>query len=221
MGSTGYLMVNIYYQPGKSVSKPIHRIVATAYIPNPDNKREVNHINGNKHDNRSINLEWATSQENSQHACRTGLTPVRDVATLRRGWEKHRDEIIKKQKERTKGEGNPSSKLKAEEVVLIRNMYQQGLTVTQISKMLNLKRMNVTDVIKGTTWGCVKMDYNPPRWLRGKPVLKMKDGEILARYERIKEAAISINKPLSHSAISACCRGVKKSYLGFQWKYDV
>jgi hypothetical protein len=51
----------------------LHRIIAEYFIPNPDDKAEVNHINGIKTDNRIENLEWATRQENAQHAFRTGL----------------------------------------------------------------------------------------------------------------------------------------------------
>lgn len=59
--------------PGSPVSPLIHREVALAFIPNPEDKLEVNHKNGVKHDNSLENLEWVTQQENLDHARDNGL----------------------------------------------------------------------------------------------------------------------------------------------------
>lgn len=68
----GYCQV-VLNKNGTKSRFQVHRLVATAFIPNPENKSQVNHINGNKVDNRLENLEWVTPSENQIHAIKTGL----------------------------------------------------------------------------------------------------------------------------------------------------
>jgi hypothetical protein len=68
----GYLRVHLR-KTGVSKNLRVHRIVANHFIENPENKPEVNHINGNKTDNRVENLEWVTKSENAIHAYKHGL----------------------------------------------------------------------------------------------------------------------------------------------------
>ena len=70
-----YAILGLVDDNGRSRMKSVHRLVAEAFIENPEKKRTVNHKDGDKHNNVASNLEWATYQENSQHACDTGLNP--------------------------------------------------------------------------------------------------------------------------------------------------
>lgn len=63
----GYYYVDLQYNGYKS-KFPLHRLIATHFLPNSENKRTVNHIDGNKLNNKLSNLEWATDSENIQHA---------------------------------------------------------------------------------------------------------------------------------------------------------
>lgn len=68
----GYYEVNLYKNNNEKRFK-VHRLVAQAFIPNPQGKPQVNHIDGDKSNNRASNLEWVTDKENKAHAWRNGL----------------------------------------------------------------------------------------------------------------------------------------------------
>lgn len=70
--SGGYLIVSLYVNKRYKYLL-VHRVVAITFLPNPDNKPQVNHIDGNKLNNALTNLEWATQEENMQHAWKNGL----------------------------------------------------------------------------------------------------------------------------------------------------
>ena len=86
--NNGYQRVNA--GPRTCPSRLVHRLMADTWIDNPNHYEEVNHINGDKDDNRVENLEWVTRSQNIRHAFRTGLkkhtggrkaTPIRIVET--------------------------------------------------------------------------------------------------------------------------------------------
>ncbi len=67
-----YLKVNFRWRGGKK-TEFVHRLVATAFVPNLENKPQINHKDGNKLNNHFTNLEWCTPQENYDHAVNMGL----------------------------------------------------------------------------------------------------------------------------------------------------
>lgn len=72
VSSKGYVYVQLFIKDVRH-NVSVHHAVASAFIPNPENKKTVNHIDGNKLNNHLTNLEWATYSENLKHAHATGL----------------------------------------------------------------------------------------------------------------------------------------------------
>ena len=79
----GYERVRLSYH-NKRASAKVHRLVAVAFISNPDQKPQVNHIDGNKKNNAVDNLEWSTNSENQIHAFKYGLNYVTGRAGRKR-----------------------------------------------------------------------------------------------------------------------------------------
>lgn len=130
-GSKGYLSVNLIYYTRKFKTKRVHRLVAEAFIPNPDNKPQVNHINGIKTDNRVENLEWCTASENMKHAFNTGLRKYKYF---------HR-------------------KLSIDDVIKIKRLLKKGLTQHKIADMFNVSNSLIHSISKGHRWYKKNSEY--------------------------------------------------------------
>lgn len=120
----GYVMVRF-----KNKSYLVHRLVALAFIPNLENKPEVNHKDGNKKSNIIGNLEWSTPKENTNHAWNNNLASTRI------------------------GEDSNFSKLKEGDVLKIRELFNTGeYTITKISKIYNVSKPTISDIVKRKSW---------------------------------------------------------------------
>lgn len=120
---TGYMYVDLC-KDGKIKKFTVHRLVALTLIPNPENKPQVNHINGIKTDNRPENLEWCTRSENQKHSIKIGLRT-------------------------TNGEKNSQSKLTEKDVLYIRNSNERGCI---LAKKFNISQPTICDIKKKRSW---------------------------------------------------------------------
>jgi hypothetical protein len=123
----GYLKVILSFN-GIRKSYSIHRLVALAFIPNLENKPQVNHIDGDKKNNYIDNLEWATNGENQKHAFSNGLQSNR------------------------KGENNSSSKLKDSIVLDIIELYKTGYSQRELAKIYSVSKTAISNIVTGKSW---------------------------------------------------------------------
>ena len=126
----GYLLCCLR-QAGKSKMHKVHRLVALTFIPNPENKPQVNHIDGNKLNNHIDNLEWASAKENINHAWNSGLSKS------------------------ISGSARTDSKLTEEDVLYIRTNYipkSPDFGGRALAKKFNVVPSVISNVVKGKTY---------------------------------------------------------------------
>lgn len=91
--SHGYKVVTLF-KDGSRRSFKVHRLVASAFIPNPQGKQQINHINSVRHDNRVSNLEWVSPHENSKHAFLFGKGKIAQKAATEAAAKKNKRPIV-------------------------------------------------------------------------------------------------------------------------------
>lgn len=129
--SSGYYKVNLNCN-GSAFSKRVHRLVASAFIPNPKNHKTVNHKNGNKLDNRVPNLEWCSLPDNLKHAKSMGLL----------------DKNLKALSKNNRSRRTLSDK-KAKKAL---EMHKQNYTQVEIAKKLGVKTGAIFGLIHGISY---------------------------------------------------------------------
>lgn len=133
--SAGYVHVGLRPK-GKSrqVKILVHRLVASLYCTKPEGLNDVNHIDGNKTNNHYTNLEWCSRSYNIQHAYDTGLHP--------------------------QGEGCTMSKLTELQIREICMLFQEGMGVMGVSKLLKIPYGTLNDIHKRRTWKPISECYS-------------------------------------------------------------
>lgn len=125
----GYFHVKLYNGNGKCKSLTVHRIVALTFLNNPKELTEVNHIDHNKSNNHSYNLEWITRSDNIKHS------------------------YIHRDPKTYKGSGNKNSKLTEEQVISIRKEYKNNKTTyKQLAYKNNVGITLIGYIINNKTW---------------------------------------------------------------------
>jgi len=149
----GYYRIGIFYENGKRITKSVARLVAENFIPNSENKPQINHINGIKTDNKITNLEWVTNQENMDHS----------IKILKyRNW-KH---VI--------GENCNFNQLTENQVKQIPELLKSH-TALDISKMFNVSPTTITEITSGRSWKHLNLKFPKNKYIKRKSGLKHKN----------------------------------------------
>ena len=123
----GYLHV-AFYKTSRVTCHRVHRLVAMAFIPNPNELPQINHIDGNKLNNLAENLEWCNARYNQLHAIALGLVTY-DV-----------------------GEAHHMTPFKNEDIFAIREAYKNGDSQQRIADRYGVSQTSIHAIVVRKTW---------------------------------------------------------------------
>ena len=191
----GYLSYNLTLPDGRKKRCYAHRLVAIAYIENKDNKKEVNHIDGNKLNNCMDNLEWVSSSENKQHALENELRKFNHVFCF-----------------------SKDKKLVAEYLNIADAAAAAKISYNLIWQELHKE---VKALSGGFYWSfspVLEKTIEYKNTGKAKVVYQYDlNGKFIMSYPSTGIAAKAIGGTPSH--IGECCRGKLKRYKNFVWRY--
>ena len=197
--SNGYIQTCIRFENEKYY-RYIHRLVAEAFIPNPDNLPQVNHIDGDKHNNRVENLEWCDGEYNMRHCfdnCLCSTAKKIKVYSLSGKYINTYKSITEAFKDL-----NISSSEKLNSDVFYDNTKQnQGYQWRLYDSELEVK--NLIDKCKMFSKGVVKLTL---------------EGEYICEYKTLNSAYVDLGRR-DNGDISRVCKGKQKTAYGFKWVY--
>lgn len=139
---SGYLFVNLS-KDGAVYKKTVHRLVAEAFIDNPDIKPCIDHINGNRKDNRSSNLRWCTQKENCNYEI-----AVKRMSEAHKG-KKHTEEQKRKMSEAHKGKSKPHFEKRIDQYTLDGEFIKTWKSTMEIERTLGFRHNNISNVCVG------------------------------------------------------------------------
>ena len=193
--SSGYLSYQITLPNGLKKRIYAHRAVAIAYIANPNNKPQINHIDGNKNNNCIDNLEWVTPEENQQHALSLELRSFTHIFCFDKN-----QKLVAEYKNIVEA----ARAINCAPSLILQEVNKSVKTLTH--GFYWSKEKKLTDVKNYSNTGVVKEVYQYSL-----------EGQFIMAYPSTGIAAKAIGG--NHSHIGECCRGKIKTYKGYVWRY--